>query len=140
MIGALIILAVTTLIGLLLWLHDRSRMPEQTPEDAERVTSEPVADDECCGLHAVCEKQLLTPVSPEIEYFDDEELDIFSGREAESYTEEETEMFREVLLTMQPSDVASWSRSLQLRGITPPNPIRDEVLLIVGEQRSHTHT
>ena len=136
MTGALIILAVTALIGVLLWLHDRSRRSDSASADSEPPRPKPDKNDECCGMHAVCEKQLLTPVSPEIEYFDDEELDLFRGREPQSYTEGEIEQFREILLTMQPGEVASWSRSLQLRGITPPNPIRDEVLLIVGEQRA----
>ena len=47
-------------------------------------------DGECCGQHAVCEKEsLLAAVSRQIEYYDDEELDRFKGRPSDAYTEEE---------------------------------------------------
>ena len=44
-------------------------------------------------------------------------------------------MFRDILLTLRPDDVAGWSRSIQLRGITLPEEIREELIMIVGEQR-----
>lgn len=95
-------------------------------------------DAECCGQHEVCEKDsLLAAVSRKIEYYDDEELDQFIGRAPEAYTEEETEMFRDVFYTMQETDVAGWVRSLQLRGINLPDGVKDEVFLIIGERRIH---
>lgn len=94
-------------------------------------------DTECCGQHEVCEKDsLLAAVSKKIEYYDDEELDAFAGRTADTYTAEETEQFREVLYTMLDTDVAGWARSLQLRSIELPEEVKDEVLLIVGERRA----
>lgn len=145
MTGALIILAVTSFIGLVLWLLDKAKRAERS-ERSDRSDLSDLSDlsdqsdsgnpDECCGMHAVCEKQLLSPVSPEIEYFDDEELDAFKGRAADSYSEAETEAFREVLLTLPEGEVPAWSRSLQLRGITLPTPVRDELILIVSEARS----
>ena len=51
------------------------------------------------------------------------------------YTQAETEQFRDVLLTLLPDDVAPWARSLQLRGIELPAPVREELLLMVGEAR-----
>lgn len=93
---------------------------------------------ECCGQHEVCEKDsLLAAVSRKIEYYDDEELDRFAGRASEAYTDEESEMFRDVFYTMQETDVAGWVRSLQLRGINLPDEIKDEVFLVVGERRIH---
>lgn len=86
-------------------------------------------------MHLVCEKQSLSPVSDKIEYFDDEELDEYRGREADSYTETETDRFRDVLLTLRPDEIASWAKSIQLRGITLPSPVRDELLMIVAEAR-----
>lgn len=94
------------------------------------------ADAECCGQHQICEKEsLLAAVSRQIEYYNDEELDRYRGRTADSYTEEETEEFREVLYTCREEEVAGWSRSLQLRGIELPDGLKDELLLIVGERR-----
>lgn len=98
---------------------------------------EPVIPDaECCGQHEVCEKEsLLSAVSKNVEYYDDEELDRFKGRTPEDYTEKETEEFRDVLYTMKEEEVAGWARSLQLRNIELPEDVREEVILIVEERR-----
>lgn len=88
--------------------------------------------DGCCGKHAVCEKdQLLTAFSQPIEYFDDEELDAYKGREADQYTAEEVEQFEEVMTTMREDEVPAWLHSLQLRGINLPNELKDEAMLFV---------
>ena len=93
-------------------------------------------DAECCGQHEICERDsLLAAVSKQIEYYDDEELDQFIGRAGDAYTEEETEMFRDVLYTTLDVEVAGWIRSLQLRGIELPDDLKDEVFLIIGERR-----
>ena len=94
-------------------------------------------DMECCGQHEVCEKDsLLAALSKKIEYYDDEELDRFRGRQADEYTAAEADEFREVLYTMRPDEVAGWARSLQLRAVELPDEVKDEVYLIVGERRS----
>lgn len=93
-------------------------------------------DSECCGQHQICEKEsLLTAVSKKIEYYDDEELDRFKGRQANEYSDEEIDEFREIMFTMKEEEVAGWSRSLQLRGIELPDELKDELFLIVGERR-----
>ena len=94
-------------------------------------------DAECCGQHEICERDsLLAAVSKQIEYYDDEELDQFIGKAGDAYTEEETEMFRDVLYTTLDVEVAGWVRSLQLRGIELPDDLKDEVFLIIGERRN----
>ena len=85
----------------------------------------------CCGQHEVCEKDLLR-AKEDIEYYEDEELDRFRGRT--SFSEEEVEEFREVLYTMRTDEVAGWVHSLELRQVPLPDELKDEVLLIVGEQ------
>ena len=91
---------------------------------------------ECCGQHETCEKEsLLSAVSRQIEYYNDEELDRFRGVESDSYTPEDVEEFREVLYTMRDDEVAGWVRSLQLRAVELPDELKDEVFLIVGERR-----
>ena len=88
-----------------------------------------------------CEKDsLLADVSQTIDYFDDEELDRFAGRDADSYSPQETEEFRDVLLTLLPADIAPWARSIQLRGITLPSEVREELLMIVAEARKEQAT
>ena len=127
MIGALIILAITVITGILLYTHHRLTT---TPDDDAVV--EPKPSDECCGQHEVCERDsLLAAVSKQIEYYDDEELDRFAGRQSDDYTDEETEEFREVMLTMKQDEVKEWNRSLILRGINIPDQLKDEVVMMI---------
>lgn len=87
-------------------------------------------------MHEVCEKEsLLAAVSKEVEYYEDEELDRFRGRDGADYSGDEIEEFRYVLETMREDEVAGWCRSLQLRGVTLPEVLKDEVIMIVGELR-----
>lgn len=96
--------------------------------------------EECCGMHITCEKDsLLASVSKEIEYYDDEELDRFAGKDAADYTPDEIEEFRDILLSMRPDDIAGWARSLQLRQIKLPGEIRDELIMVVSEARQARH-
>ena len=111
---------------------DSAPMPDTTAH------ATPDGDGECCGMHAVCERDsLLASVSAGIEYFDDHELDRHAGRSSGDYSADEVEEFRDILLTLLPADVAPWARSLQLRGITLPDSVRDELLMIVSESRQH---
>ena len=104
--------------------------------ELDRMPEVKEVNTECCGQHEVCEKDsLLAAVGKKIEYYDDEELDQFMGREGNAYTEEETELFRDVLYTTRDDEVAGWVRSLQLRGIELPDELKDEVFLIIGERR-----
>ncbi|MDE7135701.1 MAG: phospholipase [Muribaculaceae bacterium] len=151
MIVALILLAAIIGGGLLLFLHDRYVLrprKRRRGESVDIVTENPNADEDailahpkdgpvCCGMHVVCEKDSLSPtISTDIEYYDDEELYSYIGRPPESYTDGETDQFREILFTLLPSDIAGWARSLQLRGIQLPPAVRDELLLIVAEARA----
>ena len=149
MTGALIILGVLVLVGVVLYageLRYRRRMAEKAAEgggedagqepDGEGNTDAAAADSQqCCGQHLVCEKDLLTPMSDEILYDDDEELDRFIGRDPHSYTPEETEEFRDVLMTLRPEDVAGWARSITQRRLELPADVRDELLMLVNERR-----
>ena len=92
---------------------------------------------ECCGMHLVCEKDTLSPISDEIIYYDDEELDRFIGRDPHSYTPEKTEEFRDVLMTLRPEDVPGWARSVTQRHLELPPDVRDELLMLVNDLRSH---
>lgn len=83
----------------------------------------------CNGENTKCEQEcMMEAATKEIEYYDDEDLDRFAGRDADAYTDEEVEEFSEVLYTMQPEEVAGWNRSLILRGINLPNQLKDEVI------------
>lgn len=82
----------------------------------------------CCGKHDSCElDEREQSFLPTIEYYDDEELDVFSGRPADSYTAEEISLFEEVLRTMQPEEVKAWLFSLRLREIALPPSLAREI-------------
>lgn len=88
----------------------------------------------CNGEDSRCEQEcMMEAATKPIEYYDDEELDRFANRPSDSYTDEEAEDFREVLYTMKPDDVKGWNRSLILRGISIPDQIKDEVVILLGE-------
>lgn len=134
MIIALYIAGALVAAGLVLWIADR-RYCRRHPDEAPTEVPE-----QCCGMHITCERDsLLASVSDAVEYYDDEELDAFAGRGADEYTDEEAEQFREVLLTLRPDDIAPWARSVQLRGITLPSEVREELLMIVAEARAARH-
>lgn len=132
---ALIILGALVGVGLLLWLLHKPE--DHTPP---KPSAQPSPDDdsgECCGMHMTCEKDsLLAAVSEKPEYYEDEELDRFAGKGADAYAPEDIEEFRDVLLTLRPDEIAPWARSLQLRGITLPAEVREELLMIVAEARA----
>ena len=137
MIVALYILIALVAVGALLYvLHRRDTARSRSAGEAQQPEPAQEQEEACCGMHITCERDsLLASVSPEIVYYDDEELDRFRGRQADGYTPEEADEFRNVLLTLLPHDIAGWARSIQLRGIELPADVREELLMIVAEER-----
>ena len=147
MIGALWILVFTVIVGIVLYLgelrwrkNNRHTSAEENAvgenESRQEEIAESSPDDEaCCGLHLVCEKDSLSPMSAEILYYDDEELDRFIGRDPYGYSPEETDEFREVLMTLRPEDIAGWARSITQRKLELPPEVKDELLMLIREQR-----
>lgn len=138
MIVLIIAIVALGIVALLAgFLREKKLMRQvEKGEITELPTIQQVENMECCGQHEICEKDsLLAAVSKQIEYYDDEELDRFRGRESGAYLPDEIEEFREVLYTMKEDEVASWVRSLQLRAVPLPDALKDEVFMIVGERR-----
>lgn len=101
----------------------------------EEPIQEGISCNTCNGDNQKCEQDcLMEAATKEIEYFDDEELDAYKGRAADSYNDQEVEQFSEILYTMQPEEVPDWNRSLILRGINLPNQLKDEVIAFINEQ------
>ena len=85
----------------------------------------------CTGDDPKCEQEcMMEAATKPIEYFDDEELDAFKGRRSDSYTDDDVELFAYILHTMRPDEVKAWTRSLTLRGISLPDELKDEVLML----------
>ena len=151
--GALWIAAFLAAVGIMLYVGEliwRRRHPsattDSTPmaeddvrfaEDGLETSAGKNAEDsssgECCGLHLVCEKDSLSPMSQEIIYYDDEELDRFRCTASDNYSDEDADMFADVLYTMRSDEVAGWCRSLHLRGVELPDQLKDEVTMMISE-------
>ena len=121
LIISLVLLGVIALIAGI--IRNKRLQKKIEKGELDRMPEVKEVDVECCGQHEVCERDsLLAAVSKKIEYYDDEELDQFIGRD--------------VLYTTLDVEVAGWIRSLQLRGIELPDDLKDEVFLIIGERRN----
>lgn len=110
--GLLILVALFTYIG------------KRRKEEPEEIIAPPA---ECCGAHAVCEKG-LKKADPHIDYFDDEELDAFRQMPADAYTDEQIEIFRDILYTLRQEEVEDWLISLEKREINLPLILRQEAI------------
>lgn len=81
-----------------------------------------------------CEQECMMEASTKpIEYFDDEELDAYRGMSSDAYTDADVERFSEVLYTMRSDEVAAWCRSLNLRHVSLPDQLKDEVVMLINE-------
>lgn len=109
------------------------RANRKEPDSPVEEIREVPAD--CCGAHEICESESLLAIKEEFDYYNDEELDEFRGLMPEDYTDLQIEQFRDVLYTLQVDEVAGWLKSLQLRGVHPPEIIREEALMVVAEFR-----
>lgn len=89
--------------------------------------------DPAAGCEQVC---MMAAATKPIEYFEDEELDVYKGRRSDTYTDDETQEFAEVLETLRPDEVKAWNRSLILRGINMPDGIKDEYIEL-AQQAGH---
>lgn len=113
------------------------RKKQEKEQDAQTPVIRKDKDD-CdhtgCGTTCFCDDEAIKrAASTEIVYFEDEELDMFKGREEDSYNEEETEQFSEVLTSLRTDEIADWLHSLELRGIALPASLKDEVVMLLQE-------
>lgn len=113
---------VLGLTGLLVLVALFTYVTRRKSKEAEDIVAPPA---ECCGAHAICEKG-LKKADPNIDYFDDEELDAYKQIPADAYTDEQIEAFREVMYTLRPEEVEDWLISLEKREIQLPEILRPE--------------
>lgn len=130
MIACLILLGSLIVVGLILRISHR---PDRIDEEAETPSERSVNDEECCGLHEICEKINVSRLSTP-EYYDDEELDELAGTPENGYSSAQVDTFREIMLTLLPADIAGWKASLDNRGIALPSELKDEFLLLLTEK------
>lgn len=102
-------------------------------DDADEIVMPVSSCATCDGSDEKCEHACVMEAAvKDIEYYDDEELDDYIGREANCYSDEEAEQFSEILYTIRPDEVKDWNRSLMLRGINIPNQIKDDVIAMIN--------
>jgi len=137
---ALIILAITVVTGVLLWLLDIISPPTKTVINDDSQPQHDEAEqhgcaDTSCGLRTICpsEQVLAGQCASEVVYYDDEELDAFSGRGANDYTDDEVEQWRDVLYTLRHEDLLGWGQSIKRRGLVMPATIADELVMLASE-------
>ena len=125
--------AVLLLMFVLYWLDRFNRTRGLNQQQAVQPQQE-IPAGECCGKHAVCEKQKLAEARlRSAQYFDDEDLDRFKGRSSHNYTDQEVEEFRYVLYTMQQDEVREWMECLQARDIEIPDELKEECFSMMNE-------
>ena len=125
----LLVVVALTALGIVAAITTKTS-PKEEDNTTPKSTSSTCST--CDGTNSKCEQECMmeAAVRP-IDYFDDEELDVFKGRPSNNYNDEEVELFAEVLYTMRPDEVASWNRSLILRGINVPDQIKDELVMMM---------
>ena len=126
LIGILAIVGMGVIVGAstLISRHNSTEPDVVAPAAGDCAT--------CSGINDDCEQTcMMEAATKEVEYYDDEELDRFKGKESNEYTDDEAEEFSEVLYTMRPDEAKDWNRSLILRGINVPNQIKDDLITMI---------
>ena len=119
--------AVLVFLAVIYYIDQRTKAAGKDNNNAPENVSHQTADGECCGKHAVCEKQKLAEARMRAaQYFDDEELDRYKGRTSDSYDDTEVEEFRYVMYTMEQNEVREWMECLQARDVELPDQLKDE--------------
>ena len=128
------ICAVVLVLLIILYRLERYNRTRNLSQDQTQQPEPAVHAGECCGKHAVCEKQKLAEARlRSAQYFDDEDLDRFKGRSSDGYTDQEVEEFRYVMYTMQQQEVREWMECLQAREIELPDELKEECYSMMNE-------
>ena len=144
MLPAFYIFLAMVVIGVILYIHDRltyksGERGEGRGESEESGAPEPqdACSDDCCGINDVCPSEMmLRHLDDPIEYFDDEELDAFKGREPDDYSADELEQWRDVLYTLRHDELLAWERSIKKRGIHLPDVIKEELISMLNSMHN----
>ena len=127
---AFYIFLAMVVIGVILYIHDRlTNKPSDSQDEIVVPTEQDACSDDCCGAHDVCPSEMmLKHINDPVEYYDDEELDAFKGRDAGDYSDDELEQWRDVLYTLRHDELLAWERSIKKRGIVMPDVIKEELI------------
>lgn len=131
----LLLLAFAAVYAVGCFVRARRRNDAAAAEPEEAAAEPKKAPKPMCGLGDVCDLECdMERVLEEPVYYEDEELDAFKGRASDAYSPDEIELFEDVLTTMRPDEVHGWLISLQQRGVSLPDALKDQAyMLIRGE-------
>ena len=143
-IGIIVFFVVALIVSNNIQRRKGNTQERETPIPTIDLRTKQERDSGCCGQHEVCEKDsLISAFTEKAEYFDDEELDRFQFRDADSFSSSEVDEFREVFYSVLDEEKPRWVRSMQTRNIQIPNQMKDEILMIVNDLREqkmqHSH-
>ncbi|MEG0795668.1 MAG: hypothetical protein RR397_04040 [Odoribacter sp.] len=119
-----IVLGIT---GLLIIVALFTFLSQRKNKEANEIIAPPA---ECCGAHAICEKG-LKKASSQIDYFEDEELDLYKGIPANCYNNKQIDEFRDILYSLRQEEITDWLISLEKREINLPEILRQEALEMI---------
>lgn len=102
--------------------------PVTEPESEVRT----VASD-CCGAHEVCEFDASAFDEEQIEYFEDEELDMLRNVREDELSAQQIDDLREVLYTLKTKEINRWLTSLTRRHIHLPSILLQEARQLIAE-------
>lgn len=129
------------IVSFVIALHIWNSSQRKKGNIEENESESPLIEGGCCGMHEVCDRNsLIAAFDQKAEYFDDEELDQYRGKDPADYNEEQTEKFREIFYSLLDEEKHQWIHSLRLRGISIPDQMKDEVLMVINDLRTRkTH-
>jgi hypothetical protein len=130
-VGLLVVLLVIGLFLSIVNYQSSHNKPKAEPKVTTAYDTENCAE-AGCGLQTICNKRVG---EEKVEYYEDEELDDYKGRNPDDYTETEISQFREVLLTLKPHEVAEWLNSLCARKVELPRSLRAQAISMVNSNK-----
>lgn len=124
-----IIIGLFAIIGIVILIKVNRKEKDSSPVNEE--TSTPATD--CCGAHEVCDFDQIKMDESIIEYYDDEDLDIYTNKNEKDYTNSQIEQFREVLYTLKTKEIKHWLLSIERRKISLPPILVSEARTLMAE-------
>lgn len=124
-----IIIGILTVVGLTILIKVNHKESKNNPAPDKSAT--PASD--CCGAHEICEFDKIKVDQTIIEYFDDEELDVYKNMNENAYDDRQIDQFRDVLYTLQPQEIQNWLLSIERREIQLPTVLVSEARMLIAE-------
>jgi len=103
------------------------------PTSPESEVSYKEIPTDCCGAHEICEFDEYNFNEEIILYFEDEELDALRNVREEQLTPNQIDDLRDVLYTLQTSEIKKWLVSLSRRHIHLPLILQQEARQLMAE-------